>query len=100
MTPKKSNITKPSTKSTEQELINQTLRWLEKIKNIEMEAVSEKGKEFLVNLDAYIHDSQYFFDKKDYVRSFEAVIWAWSIFELSKELGHIKQTEDNGKYGD
>ena len=93
-------IAKKTKKSTEQELIDQTLIWLEKLKNIQMEETDKKGAEMLKNIEAYIHDSQYFLDKKDYVRAFEAIIWAWANFELAKQLGHVKQTKGNGKYGD
>ena len=33
------------------------------------------------NLDAYIKDTSYFLEKKDFVRAFEAVVYAWGIYE-------------------
>lgn len=81
----------PEKKTTEKELIEQTLTWLEKIKNIKMESITPRGKEMLTNIDAYIHDTQHFFDKNDYVRAFEAVIWAWAWWEIGLDLGHLKK---------
>ncbi len=48
--------------------------------------MSDKGSEFLANIKAYQKDSIYFFERKDLVRSFEALIWAWSWIEIGKEI--------------
>ncbi|MFC2143011.1 DUF357 domain-containing protein [Candidatus Aenigmatarchaeota archaeon] len=77
--------------NTEQQLIDEIKKWTEKIAE-ERKAVSakdEKGKDFLKNIDAYISDSKHFFDKNDLVRSFEAIIWAWSWLEIGRNEGII-----------
>ncbi len=46
----------------------------------------EKNAHLLTNIRAYIEDSGYFLEKGDFIRSFEAIIWAWSWLEILKEL--------------
>ncbi len=78
--------------SVEEELRNETLKWLErieeKIKNVE--AVNEKGKEFMRNIEAYISDSRYFLEINDLVRAFECVVWAWAWLEIGIEMDLLK----------
>lgn len=66
-----------------------TMRAKEKRKRIE----AEKGYErLLMNIDAYISDSEYFLRKKnDLIRSFEAIIWSWAIMELGTEYMLLKE---------
>lgn len=55
-----------------------------------IEVKDEKGREMLENMKAYIADSKHFLDKKNYVKSFEAIVWAWAILEICEELGVFK----------
>jgi uncharacterized protein len=71
---------------SEKFLIVETQKWLKKIEALNIEAKTDKGKEHKANIEAYIKDSKYFLEKKDYVRAFEAVIWAWAFLEISKDL--------------
>jgi len=50
----------------------------------------EKGEEMLDNIKAYINDSEYFIEKGDLIRSFEAIVWAMAIFDTCRELGVLK----------
>ncbi len=50
----------------------------------------EKAKEMFENMKAYLEDSKYFMKTGDLVRSFEAIVWAWSIFELCENLKIFK----------
>jgi len=50
----------------------------------------EKGEEMLSNIKAYIADSEYFIEKGDLIRGFEAIVWATAIFDTCKELGVLK----------
>jgi len=78
--------------NTEQALRKETNKWLHRIekeiKNIKPQ--DERGREFLENILAYIKDSRYFLGRGDLVRSFEAVIWAWSYLSISRELKLLK----------
>ena len=78
--------------NTEQALRKETNKWLHRIeKEIkDIEPPDKSGKEFLENILAYIKDSRYFLGKGDLVRSFEAVIWAWSYLSISRELKLLK----------
>jgi hypothetical protein len=55
------------------------------------EAAGEKGHEFLTNIKAYVSDSGHFLSEGDMVRSFEAIIWAWSWLEIGKDLGLLRK---------
>ena len=66
------------------------LKWLNKLPDVNsINAKSEKAKEWLVNMKAYISDSKHFMDKGDLVRSFEAMLWASLIYELMIDLGEF-----------
>lgn len=77
--------------ATEKELIEQTEKWLTKIKAVNLIPLTKKGEWMKTNIEAYISDAQDFLKKKDYVRSFEAVIWAWGFFELGLEFEQLKK---------
>jgi uncharacterized protein len=47
----------------------------------------EKGQEMLTNMKAYISDSRHFMGKENYLKSFEAIVWAWAILEICEDLG-------------
>lgn len=87
--------------NTEQALRKETNKWLHRIekeiKNIK--PPDERGREFLENILAYIKDSRYFLDKGDLVRSFEAVIWAWSYLSISRELKLLKTHKQENRKG-
>lgn len=72
----------------EGELRKEIGKWTGKIeKEIKKVKPRDQDKEhFLSNINAYVKDSKYFLEKGDLVRSFEAVIWAWSWIEILKEL--------------
>ena len=76
----------------EQNLINETQKWLHKIqeKRKHMVLLDESKKDLIVNMDAYISDSRHFTEKKMYIEAFEAVVWAWSILELLERLGIVE----------
>lgn len=70
------------------ELRKETEKWLEKIRK-EMGKIEllDKNKEGMIeNVRAYVKDCEYFLNKKDLIRAFESVVWAWSWMEILKEL--------------
>jgi len=75
---------------TDRELIAQTEKWLEKLrkerKNVKVERPDKGLATAIENLDAYISDASHFIEKKDYIRAFEAVIYAWGILETLRWL--------------
>lgn len=72
-----------------EDLIRETKKWLERIKLElkDIKAVNERGEEFLRNIEAYINDSEYFFEKGDLIRAFECVVWAWAWLEIGLKIG-------------
>jgi len=77
---------------TEEELIKETEKWLRRLETeLETtEALNKKGEEFLENIRAYTKDSKHFLSNKDFVRAFEAVIWAWAFMSIAKDIDLIK----------
>ncbi len=77
----------------ERKLEEETLKWLERIKlRIKyVEARDEKGKEFLKNINAYILDSEYFLRKRDLIKAFECVVWAWAWLEIGIDINVLEE---------
>ena len=69
-----------------EELKRETNKWIEKLEKISFSARTKKGEEYKENIESYIKDSKHFFKQKDYVKAFEAIIWAWAFFEISLDL--------------
>lgn len=67
-------------KDTEQELISETQKWLEKA--LEKRKGIQGRKDFLENIDAYLKDARHFLKEKGLVRAFESVVWAWAWIEI------------------
>ena len=77
---------------TDLKLKGETEKWLLRIEPIlyKVKPINSEGSELLKNMLAYVSDSKHFLDKKDFIRAFEAIVWAWAIYELGKELGIFK----------
>ncbi len=78
-------------RSLEEDLQKETLKWLEKAEVLFCQVSGDEH--FLENVSAYIHDSHYFLEKKDLIRAFEAVIWAWAWMEIGLEKDLLKPKE-------
>jgi hypothetical protein len=55
-----------------------------------IEVKDKKGEEMLENMKAYIADSKHFLSKKNYLKAFEAIVFAYGILETCEELGVFK----------
>jgi len=68
------------------------IKMIEKIEPLvdKIEVKDEKGEEMLENMKAYIADSKHFLDKKNYLKAFEAIVWAFAILEICEELDVFK----------
>ena len=82
----------------EEGLIGETEKWLERAKAA-LECVSpskesEEGERFYANISAYISDCRYFLEQGDFIRAFEAVIWAWAWIEIGLEVGILVREDD------
>lgn len=75
------------------DLEKETKKWLERIdkERNKIVLIDDDRKGLLKNIDAYISDTKHFLEKKDLIRAFEAVIWAWSWLEILQELKIIKK---------
>ena len=80
---------------TEKELENQVRKWLSKAEN-RYKTLRYRKKpdvDLLENINAYLLDTKYFMERKDWINAFEAVIWAWAWIEIGLEL-KILETEE------
>ncbi|MBI4896471.1 MAG: DUF357 domain-containing protein [Candidatus Aenigmarchaeota archaeon] len=73
----------------EEELEQEIDKWTQRIhvKRKTVVVLDQAQEHLLNNIDAYIADSKHFLEKKDMIRSFEALVWAWSWIEILEELG-------------
>ncbi|MBN1896609.1 MAG: DUF357 domain-containing protein [Candidatus Aenigmarchaeota archaeon] len=78
---------------TEESLRREIDKWSKKMRTEleNIESYGSKGREFLTNIKAYVSDSAHFLEKGDLVRSFEAIIWAWSWLEIGTNLEYLKK---------
>ena len=76
----------------ESELREEIEKWAKRMEQEvqKVELKDQSKKPMIENINAYIKDSGYFLQKGDLIRSFEAIIWAWSWIEILKELKIIK----------
>ncbi len=63
----------------EEDLRSETVKWQGKAQDLYLK-VSGDG-EYMENVSAYIRDCQYFLDKNDIIRPFEAITWDWAWME-------------------
>tara|TARA_Y100000310_G_C20589880_1_gene767421 strand:+ start:847 stop:1080 length:234 start_codon:yes stop_codon:yes gene_type:complete len=68
----------------EDELRKEIAKWLPKAKAEVKKIKKVKDEGFLTNIKAYIKDTEYFLEKGDLVKGFEAVVWAWAWLEIGK----------------
>ena len=78
---------------TSKNLREETEKWLAKLRKerplVRISAtgpLEKKAKEALRNMDAYVKDTSHFLEKGDYVRAFEAIVWAWGILEVLSSM--------------
>jgi hypothetical protein len=71
----------------EHQLKEETEKWLAKAK--ERRRGLRSNSPHMKNIDAYISDSEYFMQKHDLIRAFEAIVWAWAWLEILEELKQL-----------
>lgn len=82
---------------TDTRLESETNKWLEKlekeVQDIKPTGKIEKGKldPVIENINAYISDCRHFLEKQDLINAFEAVVYAWAIWETCQHLGVIEK---------
>ena len=82
--------------TTDEKLEFETRKWLEKLEKRMGCAQLAKGvlerkvlDNSMENIRAYISDCKHFLAEKDFVNAFEAVIYAWGIFETLERMGLV-----------
>ncbi len=73
-------------------LIEEIKKWTAKLDNAlsAARARSEQGEKMFSNIKAYRGDSEHFLKQGDLIKSFECLIWSWSLLEIGKELKHLE----------
>ncbi len=76
-------------------LEKETLKWAEKLEERIKGAKirDQKINNEMENVKAYLKDSKHFLGKKDFVRAFEAVIYAYGIYEACFRMGLVEETK-------
>lgn len=69
---------------TQKQLEQETEKWLKKLEN-RLEN-RDKDVEQMENVLAYRDDTYHFLEEEDYIRAWEAVIYAWGILETLERL--------------
>ncbi|OPY50110.1 MAG: hypothetical protein A4E48_02034 [Methanosaeta sp. PtaU1.Bin060] len=73
----------------EGDLRAETLKWQKRAEDLFSSASGDEH--FLENISAYLSDSNYFLEKGDLIRAFEAVVWAWAWMEIGLEIKCLKK---------
>lgn len=73
---------------TQKRLESETEKWLEKLE----QRIEERDEsvEQMENVLAYRDDTRHFLDEEDFIRAWEAVIYAWGILETLERLGKFE----------
>ncbi len=77
---------------TQEALELETQKWMEKLKK-ETSGIKAKGMKAagqIENMNAYISDCRHFQKQGDWIRAFEACVYAWGILETLKHLDMIE----------
>lgn len=61
---------------------------IEKIENVikELKLVESDGTQLLKLINSYFNDAKYFYDKKDFLRAFEAAVICWAYVDAGLHL--------------
>ncbi len=88
---------KPEKPKTEASLKRETAKWLAKLER-DLKGVKSTGRlpdkqlrEVMENIRAYIKDCKYFSDEGDLIKAFEAIVYAWGIYETCLRTGLISK---------
>jgi len=73
---------------TQKKLEEETEKWLEKLDN-RLEG-KDRSVDQMENVLAYRDDTTHFLEEEDYIRAWEAVIYAWGILETLERLGKFE----------
>ena len=76
---------------TQQKLEKETRKWLKRLE--ERVEKRDESVEQMENVTAYRDDTYHFLEKEDYIRAWEAVIYAWGILETLERLGKFKSSK-------
>jgi hypothetical protein len=82
---------------TSEALKKETEKWLAKLEKerpllrVSRGPLEKSAKSAVKNMDAYISDTRHFMEKGDFIRAFEAVIYAWGILETLEHAGLVSR---------
>lgn len=83
--------------SIKKKLKEETENWLERMENkkesVKARKETKEVKNSIKNIEAYIKDCRHFLGEEDYIRAFEAVVYAWGILETLERTGLVESGE-------
>jgi hypothetical protein len=78
---------------TARQLEQETLKWMKKLE-AELRSLQEppapQARDEMKNVRAYLSDCKHFLEKKDFLRAFEAIVYAWAIWDVLHRCELIK----------
>lgn len=80
-----------------EKLLKETNKWLKKLEEeMRLAEATDKMDRKLIrnvikNINAYISDCRHFLSKNDLVNAYEAIIYAWGIYETCQRIGLIRK---------
>jgi hypothetical protein len=84
--------------STEKRLAEETRKWLERLErgraSLRILREERPVRAALENMDSYMRDCRHWLSKGDLVLAFEAVVYAWGIFETLERMGFLDVRKD------
>jgi hypothetical protein len=83
-----------------EDLENLTKKEIEKMENVlkSLKLVDEKAVDIYNLALSYFLDAKYFFEKKDFLRAFEAVVISWSYIDCCLRLKLVEIPEEIKSY--
>ena len=80
---------------TETVLLKETQKMLEKLeaemRHISYDSGNKDLKNEIENIRAYMSDCTHFMEKNDLVKAFEAIVFAWGIYETLLSMHHLRK---------
>jgi len=76
---------------TQEKLKEETEKWLEKLEDRVEDR--DSSVEQMENVEAYRDDTYHFLEKKDFIRAWESVIYAWGILETLERLNLFEEKD-------
>ena len=76
---------------TQEKLKEETEKWLKKLEDRLEDRDSSVDQ--MENVEAYRDDTYHFLEEEDFIRAWEAIIYAWGILETLERLNYFEEKD-------